>query len=192
MTTLAFIRHGVTDWNKEKRAQGICDIPLNEEGKLQSQKLGRRLKAERWDFIFSSDLSRAKETAEIIAKELGMNVHGYDPRLRERSYGRLEGTTTEERIRKWGHSWETLEHGVEEALGMQKRGLEFIDEIVTRYSGSRLLVVSHGAFIGETLRSILNDDRIRGLHNTSLNIIERRQDKWLCSLLNCVKHLDCE
>lgn len=68
MTLIGLIRHGVTDWNYEYRAQGQVDIPLNDEGRRQAELLSKRMENEEWDYIYSSDLSRALETAEIIGR----------------------------------------------------------------------------------------------------------------------------
>ncbi|MDQ0344645.1 broad specificity phosphatase PhoE [Lederbergia wuyishanensis] len=83
MTTIGFIRHGITEWNVLGKAQGISDIPLNNIGKRQALALGNRLKvSEYWDFIISSDLSRAVETAKIIGDILHLPIHS-DMRIRE-------------------------------------------------------------------------------------------------------------
>jgi probable phosphoglycerate mutase len=66
MTKIGIIRHGTTAWNKEGRAQGNSDIPLDNEGLYQALALGKRLSNENWDFIYSSNLLRAKQTAEIV------------------------------------------------------------------------------------------------------------------------------
>ena len=63
ITTVGLIRHGVTDWNNLGKAQGISDIPLNEDGIKQATALAKRLSGEEWDIIFSSDLMRAEQTA---------------------------------------------------------------------------------------------------------------------------------
>ena len=68
MTTIGFIRHGVTAWNKEGRAQGTTDVPLDDEGILMARKtVAKRLEKEHWDVIYTSPLIRAKHTAEIIS-----------------------------------------------------------------------------------------------------------------------------
>jgi probable phosphoglycerate mutase len=89
-TTILLIRHGETAWNAEKRLQGHLDIALNAEGERQAALLGAALAAERIDHIISSDLLRARQTAEAIARGRGAQV-GSDPALRERCYGGFEG-----------------------------------------------------------------------------------------------------
>ena len=98
---VGFIRHGSTSWNKEKRAQGSSDIHLDDDGRSDAAKLARHLKKGEWDIIFSSHLTSAKQTANIIGKKLGIEVI-VDPRLREAGGGKIEGTTEQERIVKWG------------------------------------------------------------------------------------------
>ncbi|MGH8853502.1 MAG: histidine phosphatase family protein [Telluria sp.] len=89
-TTILLIRHGETAWNAEKRLQGHLDIALNAEGERQAALLGAALGAERIDHIVSSDLQRAHQTAEAIARVRGARV-SVDAGLRERCYGGFEG-----------------------------------------------------------------------------------------------------
>lgn len=96
MTTLGIIRHGSTHWNKEGRAQGNSNIPLDQAGLSEAYKLAERLATEKWNVIYSSDLLRAKQTAEAIEKNVeNIEIH-LDPRLREVSGGQIEGTTEDE------------------------------------------------------------------------------------------------
>lgn len=94
-----YIRHGQTDWNAELRYQGRMDIPLNDKGRAQALRNGRKLKAlleGREDLKFvASPLARARETMEIIRQQLHLPAEGYvvDDRLVEASYGDLEGRT---------------------------------------------------------------------------------------------------
>ena len=93
---LYVIRHGKTDWNKEYRFQGAHDIPLNEEGRQAARKLGEHLKDVHFDYVFSSPLSRAYETACIVIETPGSLRHSKgpiktDPLLTEVSFGELEG-----------------------------------------------------------------------------------------------------
>ncbi|MEI7027879.1 histidine phosphatase family protein [Paenibacillus sp. y28] len=188
---IGFVRHGVTDWNRERRAQGQVDIPLNEEGRRQASMLAKRLAADNhgWDMIISSDLQRASCTADTIAEAIGLPVHRYDMRLRERSHGRLEGTTVEDRVQKWGDAWEAQDHGSEPLEEVQARGISLVEELSHQYPGRRILLVSHGAFISETLRVLLNNQPLEMLQNTSLTVVHRSADAWECSLYNCISHL---
>lgn len=190
MTTFGLIRHGMTDWNAAGRLQGQQNIPLNETGRGQASTLGERLKQERWDLIVSSDLSRAKETADIIAGIAGIGPVLADRRLRERTWGRLDGTTLEEREAAYGADWEKLDHGIETSGQMLKRGIECLEELHAAYPGKRVLVVTHGAFIAVLLEGVLDVMPEGSLHNTSVSIIQRSADGWTCPLFNCTAHME--
>src|SRR6266516_6109962 len=94
MTTLLLVRHGETDWNRDSRWQGGSDTRLNDLGREQGRTLAEQLDGD-IDVVYSSDLARARETAEIVAAKLGLEVR-LDPRLRERGFGSWEGLTTTE------------------------------------------------------------------------------------------------
>lgn len=189
MTEIVLIRHGITDWNAERRAQGQSDIPLNEIGRKQAHALANRLTSEKWDLIFSSDLSRAKETAEILAETLNLEVQT-DRRLREMHKGETEGTTLEERINKWGSQWEQLSLGVEEDDSITKRGTSFVTETMTKFPTKKILVVSHGALIGNTILGLIPTTDINVfIHNTSITTLKYKEPDWTCELFNCAKHL---
>ena len=190
MTRIGFIRHGNTDWNVEKRAQGQMDIPLNETGRQQAHALAERLQHEPWEIIYSSDLSRAADTAQAVAAALGLDVHK-DERLREKSWGKLEGTTVEDRVKKWGNDWKSLQLDIETEESMKDRGLSFIKEICSKHPDQEVLVVSHGALLGRLFDSLIPDARTNELlGNTSLTIVTNSAGQWDCSLYNCTKHLD--
>ncbi|WP_409342435.1 histidine phosphatase family protein [Paenibacillus sp. MBLB4367] len=194
MTIIGFVRHGVTDWNLEGRAQGSHDVPLNEAGLKQAEQVARRLASEKWDYIYASDLSRASRTAAIIAEAKKIEVTGHDIRLREKTHGRLDGTTEQERIEKWGSGWRELDHDeepLEEVLG---RGLQAVHEIARKHEGSRILVVSHGAWIRTILSGLVKNIEITPLHNTSISVVrqskEQAEGEWACTLYNCTEHLE--
>jgi probable phosphoglycerate mutase len=190
MTRIGLIRHGITMWNTERRAQGQSDIPLNETGKLQALALANRLLYQEWEYIFSSDLSRALETAEIIARLLGKQVQ-VDIRLREMYKGETEGTTLEERINKWGSNWEKLPLGLEDEQSITQRGISFINEVTLSLEGKSILIVSHGALFEMLLKNLLPDIQLNGpLNNTSITIINKNDSDWKCELLNCTEHLE--
>lgn len=191
MTTIGIVRHGITEWNRLGISQGCADVPLNDTGRMQAVAIAQRLAEESpWDLIVSSDLSRARETAEIIAKKLNMPIAHFDQRIREISCGQIEGTTEAERLKKWGADWRSLDLGMEAPEDVAARGMAFIEEIAARYSGKRILMVSHGALIGLTLKALLPDQfQKTDLENTSITLLEHAEGIWQCPLYNCTKHL---
>ncbi|GIN85204.1 putative phosphatase PhoE [Heyndrickxia sporothermodurans] len=191
MTRIGFIRHGSTAWNKERRAQGNTDIPLDEEGLLQASMLAARLSNEEWDVIYSSDLLRAKQTADIIGEKLqNIPIH-YEMRLREASGGQIEGTTEKERIEKWGPNWRELDLGIEKADNVVKRGIPIFEEISKKHDSKNILIVSHGAFITHLLKELVPHlAQKESLNNTSLTKLIKENQGWECELFNCTRHLD--
>ncbi|MCG7342534.1 histidine phosphatase family protein [Sporosarcina sp. ACRSL] len=190
MTIIGFVRHGVTAWNKEGRAQGSSDVPLDEEGIEMAKRVADRLSKEPWDVIYTSHLQRAKKTAEIIAEQMPGIELVEDARLREIGGGKIEGTTEAERVEKWGKDWKLLDMGFETHKAIVSRGMESIEEIQQKHAGKRVLVVSHGSFIKHMLNELIKDNGYeQSLDNTSLTIIELKDDKNLCHLFNCTAHL---
>jgi probable phosphoglycerate mutase len=96
LVPLFLARHGETSWNREQRWQGQTDIGLNPLGRAQAHELAERLVGRGIAHISASDLSRARETAEIVARRLGISDIAVDPNLRERGYGVFEGLTREQ------------------------------------------------------------------------------------------------
>lgn len=190
MTIIGFVRHGITDWNIEQRTQGITDVPLNDLGRRQARALAERLAAEPWDVIYASDLSRARETAEIAAQALGLEVLT-DARLRERCYGEAETTTLEERLARWGADWHTLPEGLESEEEVYDRVISFLNEILTQHApDSRMLIFSHGNLISIALKRLVPHLNAQGPpDNTSLTRLVYVDGKWDCELYNCAKHL---
>ncbi|MCZ8512959.1 histidine phosphatase family protein [Paenibacillus filicis] len=192
MTTLGLIRHGTTEWNLAGRMQGQMDTPLAEVGRIQAGLLAKRLAAESWDGILSSDLTRARETAERIAETTGTPLLGVDARLRERAFGLLEGTTVDERIERWGEHWRELELdlGMENDESLLRRWDSFLQETEAEHGGKRLLIVSHGGYIAPVLARYKGHTIEDHLKNTSLTVIQRHGERWDFHLLNCTRHLD--
>jgi 2,3-bisphosphoglycerate-dependent phosphoglycerate mutase len=140
MTSILLARHGETDWNRELRVQGQADPPLNALGREQARDLAERLAEVELDAVYSSDLRRARETAEIIAGARGLGVL-LDPDLREVDTGNWTGLTREEISDRFPaderHDGETREQ-------LRARVVAGVQRIVRRHPGGRLLIVSHG------------------------------------------------
>jgi probable phosphoglycerate mutase len=135
MTTLLLVRHGETDWNAAGRLQGHTDRPLNEYGRRQARELADRLAGDGIAAVYASDLSRARETAEIIGARLGLEVV-VDPDLREKDWGSWEGLTADERA--------IVEFEGESTEAHRERVLRAVHRIVEAHPGERVAVVTHG------------------------------------------------
>lgn len=147
MTALILCRHGRTDWNDAGRYQGQTDVPLNAEGWRQARFLAEALRSEQISAIYTSDLSRAADTAVEIAYFHELPVHR-DPRLREINQGRWEGLTVAEiraRDAELHRRWEAEPQSVtlpggESVADVKKRALAALDEMLARHTGLICLV----------------------------------------------------
>lgn len=150
MTSLYLVRHGETDWNAQRRIQGRTDIPLNETGRAQARTTGQLLARRSWDGIYSSPLSRARETAEIIGKAIGIGSVGIIDQIGERNYGSAEGL--EDAQIEALFPGDTPVPGRETHGEVAARVLPALLDLGSSHPGEALLVVSHGGVI----RSVLN------------------------------------
>jgi len=135
-TTLLLARHGETDWNREHRLQGWADPPLNELGRAQALELAAALDGERIDVVYTSDLRRASETANIVAVGLHLRVVE-DPSLREVDLGSWSGKLRDEVAGQTRHDGETREQH-------RDRVVSGVLRIAAAHPGETLLIVSHG------------------------------------------------
>ena len=155
---LVVVRHGQTDWNVEERYQGQLDVPLNAMGRIQAEALKRQLTGIEFDQAYSSPLSRALETAQIIASELDVIA---DARLAEIHHGIWQGRTKFDIAERWPQEWEQWNReplqftapGGESAARLRAR----IEDFLASIRGTNVLCVSHGIVI-QTLLSILSQD----------------------------------
>ncbi|MFT4219546.1 MAG: histidine phosphatase family protein [Microbacterium sp.] len=162
MTDLVLVRHGETDWNSARRIQGTTDVPLNDTGREQARDaaagLAAELSAGTPTIVVASDLSRARETAEIIADVLGAPVPRVYPELRERDYGEAEGTLVDDFRDRWG-DWHIAQvPGAEPWEHVRARGVRGLRRIardaraMSAPTAVAVVAVSHGAMIGELIR----------------------------------------
>lgn len=151
MTKFYLVRHGQTDWNIEGRYQGQADTLLNKAGEEQAVLAARQFIDKPVDAIFSSDLQRARHTAESIGKQVGLPVH-LDPRLREINHGIWEGMLYSDIVREYAD--EMKERDVnpmqarapegESVAEVSKRVLAAADDIARAYPDGTVVLVSHG------------------------------------------------
>jgi len=152
VTELLLVRHGETDWNRDRRFQGHADPPLNEAGREQAHALAAELAGEAIELVYTSDLARARETAEIVAARLGADVVALRE-LREIDVGDWQGLTwpeIEERYPEGAQAWH--EHGSGWKAGetydeLGERVVAALREIAARHPAQRVLVVGHGGTI---------------------------------------------
>ena len=157
---LYLVRHGETDWNVKGLVQGQIDIPLNKKGETQAKELAKKLRLVKFAAVFSSDLLRAKRTAQIIAMEKKLTAVAKQV-LRERDFGEFEG-----RPGPWLESWRKMlavgiedlvegekkellkfHQGVESDEELMGRFIPFLREVALAYPGKNVLIVTHGSVL---------------------------------------------
>ncbi|XAS63746.1 histidine phosphatase family protein [Pseudarthrobacter sp. So.54] len=182
LTTFALVRHGQTDWNAQRRLQGSTDIPLNDVGRGQAHDAVAVLAGYGWDAIVSSPLSRAAETADLIAAGLGLTVTRRVPQLTERCFGPAEGMQN-------GPELDALRipggfRGAEEEDGAAKRGLTSLEALAGEFRGRRVLVVTHGSLLRVSL-SLATGRALPSIDNAVLNLVHHHPvDGWQLEYFN--------
>jgi uncharacterized phosphatase len=151
MTNFFLVRHGETDWNLVGRIQGSTDIPLNATGRSQATATGEKMQGRSWDVIASSPLSRAMETASIIAEALGLPEPAPIADLVERHYGEAEGMTGPELEAFYPDN--TPVPGRETRDAVKARVLAALHTISAENKGKNVIIVAHGGVIRAVLQS---------------------------------------
>jgi alpha-ribazole phosphatase len=205
MLHLYLVRHGETDWNAGHRYQGHSDLPLNRKGIEQARQLAGRLKSQKVELVFSSDLRRAMETAQILMEGRDTPIQP-EPRLREIKFGVLEGHTFDEAlklwpemIKKWVEDNNQPPDGGERLDEFVQRVSRFMEEIRQSCADKTVLIVAHAGPLREIIRSLLvpagaPDDflgKLRfSLENASLTEFQIDDENIIINRLNDVGHLD--
>ncbi|MEA9986820.1 MULTISPECIES: histidine phosphatase family protein [Subtercola] len=187
-TTLALVRHGETDWNAERRLQGSSDIALNDVGRGQVLATAELLQGQPWDFVVCSPLSRARESASIIARTLGIEVSTVVPELVERDYGPAEGMQDGDELRALRIPGGF--QGAETEADVTARATAALGRIATEYPGARVIVVAHGTLIrlalselsGSAITTITNAGHCLLHHEPSAD--SAAADAWSISVVN--------
>jgi uncharacterized phosphatase len=176
---LYLVRHGETDWNLQRRIQGSTDVPLNDLGRAQAKRAGQLLAGRSWDAVVASPLSRAFDTASIIAAEVGLPTPTTDARLVERAYGDAEGLEISEVDRRY--PGETHVPGREGREEVAARALDALIEIGEANPGKAVIVVSHGGLIRSVLHAVDPGTKHPAITNGSIHSF--RHDNGTVSLI---------
>lgn len=201
VTRICFIRHGETDWNAEKRLQGHTDIELNARGRTQAAALPGAFADTPVDAVYSSDLKRARATAQPLADALGLDLR-LRPVLRERNYGRCEGHTFAEievqfpddaaAIRSRDPDY--VSPGGESRRQHQKRVLDAVAGLVAEHPGQTLVVVTHGGFLDVIHRfwngQPMTAPRDYPIPNGGLNWVSFADGRWTVECWGSTAHLE--
>ena len=179
-TRVLLIRHGETAWNRVTRIQGHTDIPLSGLGLAQAERLAQALADEPLDAIYSSDLSRARQTAEALARVQGLPVQ-FDLGLRERAFGRFEGLSWDEIAQnhpedsaRWRRREPDFQVGGGESLvTFSARCLAAAQRAVAAHPGQNIALVAHGGVLDclyrAATRTALEAPRSWQLGNATIN-----------------------
>ncbi|KUK03783.1 MAG: Phosphoglycerate mutase [Thermotoga sp. 50_1627] len=192
------VRHARTDWNDLGLWQGNCDVPLNQAGFEEAQKIAERLSKQNVQIIYSSPLSRAHQTAKVIGEELKVPVV-LDERLKECEISLWNGLTMQETLQRYEREyriWSTDPvaqiDGVESLQNVQNRIVLFFNELLQN-SFESVVVVSHAlslrTLICWVLKLSLTEHKNFKLDNASISLIEI-QDRVRLVYLNDTCHLD--
>ncbi len=200
-TILFAVRHGETEWNLAGKQQGHLNSPLTERGLRQAQALADGLASRGIELIYSSDLNRALQTAELIAARLELSVQT-DERLRERHLGSLQGLTKNEFQRQYPDEWagfisgdpDYCFPGGESARQRHERTVNCVEELTQRHTGRTILVVAHGGVLkGLFCKAAgipLSEPRRFSLFNAAINRFSIVGDAWRLDTWGDVTHLD--
>lgn len=148
------IRHAESEWNAAGRWQGQADPMLSPRGREQAVALAMRIAAERFDLLVASDLHRARETAEVLGRALGLPVR-FEVRLRERNVGSWAGLTSAEIAARWPDDLARVQRrdrlfrpgGGESMHDVAVRARAFLRELADEVDLARVAIVAHGGLI---------------------------------------------
>ena len=201
MVKVVFVRHGQTEWNVSGRYQGQSDVALSAAGVDQAEKLAANFPVAHIDAIYSSDLIRARVTAETVAKRFALEVN-LEPAFRELSFGDWEGLTYEQIVASWPDAMKNflahpdilnIPHG-ESFPEVQQRAMSRLQELIQKHEGQTIMIAAHGAVLRTMLTVALHMPlqylwSIRQF-NTAVNIVRYdAEGNPTVELLNSTAHL---
>jgi broad specificity phosphatase PhoE len=180
------IRHGETDFNRNHRLQGSMPVPLNANGHLQAEALGLYLKHHPIDALFSSPLTRARQTADLIGQALNLAVQD-EPRMGEIAFGdKFEGLTMPDIKEKYPDEYRMWKSGDlsyvvpngESRHSVQKRMTDAWEDLTSNTDYETIALVSHGSALKIFLRSMFHYLPTSKINNTSITTLSRFNRVW--------------
>ena len=199
-TRFIVVRHGETEWNVQHRIQGNGDSPLTSRGREQADAIAERLARESFDALIASDLGRALQTAERIARRTGHPVVP-DARLRERHFGEGEGMTYDEIDRRFPGAFSRTRQmdpdyrppGGETRREFHERIVRAFEALADEHEGGRIVVVAHGGVLAALYRLIHGIPIVQPhtipISNAAYNAIAFEADRWVLEAWDDVAHL---
>jgi len=195
---IIFVRPGETNWNQIDRWQGWLDVPLNEHGELQARRLANFLRNIGVESLYTSDLRRASQTADIIAAACGLTPKA-DARLRERNIGRWQGMTRDE-AEIWfpdqyaAYNSERMTYRIPDGESVSDVRARMVEafKLIEADSAETTVLVSHTVSIRALLMDIIDGyiPREHRLLNSSVTTIQREDNAWKIVAANDVLHLE--
>jgi broad specificity phosphatase PhoE len=192
LESLMLLRHAEAESNHSKFFAGWSDVPLTDLGREQAELLSRRLGHERFDRIFCSDLTRAKETLRLSGISAPTT---YTPQLREKNYGTLEGVNWQSHPEYYAdhlNPFKVAPEG-ESAELVQKRVVDYFEKTILTSGARSVLIVSHHGplmLLSCHLLSIaLKDWRVLRMGNAGLSKFDFEEGRFRMTLWNSVSHL---
>ncbi|KAI3844715.1 hypothetical protein MKW92_007941 [Papaver armeniacum] len=214
---IVLVRHGETTWNNAGRIQGSLESELNEAGWKQADAIAARLGKElKPAAVYSSDLKRAKNTAEMIAKACHIPEVIEVPDLKERHVGSLQGYYWSEiqekepeaylaffssekdleiplqAISKFEIScaWHLHRGGGESFNQLCERSVSALEEIASKHKGERVIVVTHGGVLRAIYMAVTGEASAGKIMNASINVVHLTEKKWVFKTWSDVSHLN--
>jgi broad specificity phosphatase PhoE len=200
MTTLFLVRHGRTGWNKEQIFRGHKDVPLDEVGREEARLVSERLMGEKIKAVFSSPLSRARETAEAVARSHNVEVQVMAG-LTDLNFGEWEGLSLVEvkgrhpdLYGQWqGAPHEVIFPGGEGLAAVRTRAMKAVEEIVERHPQDAVALVSHRVVLKVLICALLGLDNSHfwniAQDTTAINCFNHRNGTWIVNFVNDTCHL---
>jgi len=201
MTLIILVRHGQTEWNRDQRFRGLADVPLDQIGMAQAEKTAERI-AKQWKLhaIYSSPRSRAKMTAETIARRFDLPVQVY-PGLEDFNFGDWQGLTQEEALQRWPEQIDNwfkhpqrarIPHG-DTLKSVRRRLLATIEELVGKHPDQTITVVGHTATNRLILMGMLGLENQLFWHlgqdTCAINLIQAHDLEYTLISMNDTCHL---